>query len=262
MDESGVDSQLIDPLGMRARPLRRTKTAVIVAQKLVEEISSNGYEPGTKLPPEREMLQRYSVGRGTLRESLRFLEMNGVITVKPGPGGGPTLATPDAHDLASTLGLFLELQQTSFASILEVREALEPAIASMAAVRQDEAIIAAIGRSVERMVENITDLDLFLQENERFHLLVAAGAGNPVFTLLVGSLDAIADGSKFGISFPISRREAVAAAHQEIYLALKSGDQERSSRGMADHVRAFQRYTVKHHPEAMSSLVRWSDVAP
>lgn len=247
---------------MRARPLRRTKTAVVVAQKLVEEISTNDYQPGTKLPPEREMLQRYSVGRGTLRESLRFLELNGVITVKPGPGGGPTLATPDAHDLASTLGLFLELQHTSFAAILEVRETLEPAIAAMAAVRQDESIIAAVGRSVEQMVEHITDLDLFLRENERFHHLVAAAAGNPVFTLLVGSLDAIADGSKFGISFPITRRKAVAAAHEEIHLALKSGDPEQSAKVMSSHVTAFRRYTAKNHPEAMSSLVRWRDVAP
>jgi DNA-binding FadR family transcriptional regulator len=132
----------------------------------------------------------------------------------------------------------------------------------MAAVRQDESIIAAVGRSVEQMIAHLSDLDLFLQENERFHLLVAAAAGNPVFTLLVGSLDAISDGAKFGISFPVTRREAVAAAHEAIYLALKSGDPEESAKVMASHVRAFRRYVEKNHPEAMSSLVRWSDVAP
>ena len=246
----------------RSRPPRRSKTAVIVAQQLVQEISTHAYAPGTKLAPEREMLAKYEVGRGTLRESLRFLEMNGVITVKPGPGGGPIVATPDAHDLASTLGLFLELQGTTFGSILEVREVLEPAIAALAASRHDDAIIDALGRSVESMAEHLEDAELFLRENERFHHLVAVGAGNPVFALLIGSLDYIADGSRLGVDFPLARRKAVVKAHQTIYEAVKSGDAAMANSEMARHVEAFRRYTEKHHAGAAASVLRWRDIAP
>jgi GntR family transcriptional repressor for pyruvate dehydrogenase complex len=262
MDETTSNVQPDSSLGLRDRPLRRTKTAVVVAQKLVEEITSEGRKPGDKLPPEKEMLQRYAVGRGTLRESLRFLEMNGVITVKPGPGGGPVVATPDARDLASTLGLFLELQNTRFDAIVQVREVLEPAIAGLAAERQDRAMIAAIGHSVQSMNDNISDLDRFLLENERFHHLVAAAAGNPVFALLVGSFDAISDGERFGISFPLERRKVVASVHQTIYEAIESGDAERAISAMRDHVKAFALYVNKRHPEAAASKVRWRDVAP
>ena len=208
------------------------------------------------------MLLKYGVGRGTLRESLRFLEMNGVITIKPGPGGGPVVATPDAHDLASTLGLFLELQETTFGSILEVREVLEPAVAGLAASRQDEAIIEALGRSVESMAGNLEDADHFLRENERFHHLVAAGSGNPVFVLLIGSLDYIADGSRVGVNFSLVRRKAVVKAHQAIYEAVKSGDAAAAVLEMTRHVDAFRRYTDKRHPEAATTHLRWRDVAP
>jgi GntR family transcriptional repressor for pyruvate dehydrogenase complex len=119
----------VPPIRRIARMPRRQKIAMTIAQAIVSEISKNRYPPGTKLPTERDMLERYQAGRGTLRESLRFLEMNGVITVKPGPGGGPVVAEPNSRDLASTLGLFLELNGTSFGSVLEVREVLEPAIA-------------------------------------------------------------------------------------------------------------------------------------
>jgi len=244
------------------RPLRRSKTAMVVAQKLVEEISDNDYPAGTKLPPEREMLETFAVGRGTLRESLRFLEMNGVITVKPGPGGGPVVDTPNADDLASTLGLFLDLRDTNFGAILEVRQVLEPAVAGMAATRQNKALIKALLESVQGMTDNVEDLSAFLHENERFHHIVAAAAGNPVFSLLLGSLDSIADGARIGVHFPLERRRAVAKAHERIADAIARGDAVAATAEMASHVDAFRRYVRKHHPNAENSRIRWSDVAP
>jgi GntR family transcriptional regulator, transcriptional repressor for pyruvate dehydrogenase complex len=245
-----------------ARSPRRQKTAMAVAQRIVDEISRHRYAPGTKLPAEREMLVQYEVGRGTLRESLRFLEMNGVLTVKPGPGGGPVVAAPDSYDLASTLGLFLELHGTRFSAILEVREVLEPALAGMAASLRDPGVTAGIGASVEAMAANLQDLDLFLAENERFHELIAAAAANPVFTLLTGSLDRIIDGSRLGIQYPLGRRQAVLTAHRAIYVAVAEGDAQKARDEMMRHLQGFRRYTDTYYPQAASSVLRWGDIAP
>jgi GntR family transcriptional regulator, transcriptional repressor for pyruvate dehydrogenase complex len=246
----------------RSRAPRRRKMAMAVTQRIVEEISRNEYAPGTKLTPERDMLSEYQVGRGTLRESLRFLEMNGVITVKPGPGGGPVVAAPDSQDLAGSLGLFLELNGTTFGSILEVREVLEPAVAGLAAERRDQELIALIGKSVGAMESGLDDVGLFLEENERFHELVARAAGNPVFTLLLGSLDHITDGSRLGVSFPRKRRTEVLAAHTAIWRAIESGDRASAEEEMRRHVHDFRRYTVRHFPDAVDVKLRWSDIAP
>lgn len=71
------------------------KTAILVAQRIVDEIVDQDLQPGAPLLPERVMLPRYGVARGTLRESLRILETYGLITIKTGPGGGPVVADAD-----------------------------------------------------------------------------------------------------------------------------------------------------------------------
>ncbi len=69
-------------------PNRPQKTALLIAQRIVQYIDQNNLGPGDRPPPERIMMETYEAGRGTLRESLRFLELQGVLSFKPGPGGG------------------------------------------------------------------------------------------------------------------------------------------------------------------------------
>src|SRR5215469_10118495 len=90
-------------------------------------------------PPERAMLETYATGRGTLREALRLLEFQGVIALKPGPGGGPILLNPAASHLASTLQLLMQLSQAPYRVVVEARLALEPAISRAAAEQISDA---------------------------------------------------------------------------------------------------------------------------
>lgn len=232
-----------------------------VAQSIVEGISSNNSPPGTKLATEREMLVQYGVGRGTLRESLRFLEMNGVIIMKPGPGGGPIVGEPDARDLAGTLGLFLQLHDTPFRSIVEVRQDIEPIIAGLAAKNATPESLERIRASVEYMKANIDDESRFLDANEQFHDTVAWASGNTVFALLIGSLHWITDGSPLGVDYPKERRDAVLAAHQSVYEVIASGDVAGASAAMARHISEFDRYLGRYYPSVYGSPLRWSDIA-
>ncbi|HWB70332.1 MAG TPA: GntR family transcriptional regulator, partial [Solirubrobacterales bacterium] len=79
-------------------PLRRTKTSVLVAHKLARQAAR--MEPGEMLPPEHVLLEELQVGRGTLREALRLLELQGIISMKAGPRGGPVVSRPDHGPLA------------------------------------------------------------------------------------------------------------------------------------------------------------------
>jgi DNA-binding FadR family transcriptional regulator len=245
----------------RTRPARAHKAAMTVAMQIVEEISSQDHPAGTKLPAEKEMLEQYGVGRGTLRESLRFLEMNGVIIMKPGPGGGPIVGQPDARDLAGTLALFLQLQRTPFGSIVEVRQQIEPVIAGMAAKNAKPEALEHIRESVALMRDNLDDERLFLKANEQFHDLVAWASGNTVFALLLSSLHWITDGSPLGVDYPRDRRVAVLAAHERIYTAMADQDVESARSAMERHINEFERYLSRYYSSASSSLLRWSDIA-
>src|ERR1700742_4774371 len=88
------------PDASRAIP-RPPKTSVMLAHLLAERVST--LEPGAMLPAERDLIAELQVGRGTLREALRLLELQGIVSVKTGPRGGPVVIRPDHQPLTDTL---------------------------------------------------------------------------------------------------------------------------------------------------------------
>ena len=262
-DASGEEVEKVTArsFNQRAKPARAHKAAMVIAQEIVHGISVNHLPPGTKLPTEREMLEEYGVGRGTLRESLRFLEMNGVISMKPGPGGGPFTGQPDAKDLAGTLALFLQLNGTPFRSIVEVRMHIEPIIARLAALHATPEGLNEIMQTVEQMRSNLDNEAAFLEANEGFHHAVARASANPVFALLIGSLHWITDGSPLGVDYPEDRRQAVLDAHERVYQAIVAGDGDEAEASMFDHIREFNRYLDRYYSSVYDSELSWSDIA-
>ena len=90
------------------------------------------------------MLEEYQVGRGTLRESLRFLELQGIMSLKPGPGGGPVVERPEATSLATSLMLLLQFTDAQYRVVAEARVALEPTMARLAAERMTPESLAEL----------------------------------------------------------------------------------------------------------------------
>jgi DNA-binding FadR family transcriptional regulator len=157
--------------------VRSKKTAILLARRIVDEIIGNNLDPNSRLPQEKEMLDHYRVGRATLREALRYLEFLGILEIRSGPGGGPIVVAPNGDDLGSVLGLFLSLSRTKFADVIAVREMLEPAMAASAATNASDDVVADLHASVDAMgIDRLSD-EQFLDENRRFHDLIAEGTG-------------------------------------------------------------------------------------
>lgn len=263
-DVSGTSGAAEGNRTPRRRPQSRKaqKAALLIAQQIVDDITLDGLTPGTKMASERDMLARFEAGRGTLRESLRFLEMNGVITVKAGPQGGPIVSEPDAQDLAGVLGLFLQLRGLPFRELVSAREILEPELAALAAGASGGDVADEITDSIEGMRAFLDDEQNFLAENDRFHAAVATAAGNGLFALLISSLHSITDGMPLGVSYPRERREAVLRAHEAVGEAIVAGDPEGARWAMRRHMREFRRYVEEKFPTVYERTVRWRDIAP
>jgi GntR family transcriptional repressor for pyruvate dehydrogenase complex len=239
---------------------RPRKTATLLAQRIVSEIADRKLEPGTPLPPERVMLEEYGVARGTLREALRFLESQGVITMKTGPGGGPVVAQPTSRHLGSIIARMLQRAQTSFRSVLEARVTLEPTLARRAAERISDEELAELHESLVAMREHLDDVDFYLRENEHFHALIARAAGNPLFSLVIASLSWICDATPLGVGYPLESREAVCAEHARIYSAIAARDPDRAAAAMAVHMGDFSAYLERRYPHVMDAPVRWDQL--
>ncbi|CUR58858.1 Transcriptional regulator, GntR family [metagenome] len=238
---------------------RPQKTAMIVAQRIVADINRRGNTVGDRLPPERVMLDEYEVGRGTLRESLRFLELQGVISLKPGPGGGPVVIHPDATSLATSLTLLLQFSNAPFRTIAEARGGLEPMMAQLAAQRMNHEQLKDLRASVDTMQSHLDNQMIFLEENKRFHDVIARGSGNAMFGYLVDALLGILDGSAIGIDYPEVRRTAVHKAHLKIYEAIASRDAAASAEAMSDHIDQYLKYAEKKFPDVLAAPITWTN---
>lgn len=239
---------------------RPQKTALLIAQRIVADIDQSSLESGDRLPPEKEMLEKYEVGRGTLRESLRYLELQGVLNIKPGPGGGPIVQSPDGSSLANTLLLLLQFIDTPYSSIAEARLALEPVMTGLAAKRISDENLAALAETLETMDSDIDNHSLFLEANKRFHDVIAWSSGNPLFGLIVDAILDIMDGSELGINYPIHRRKPIIEAHRKIYDALKAGDSEAAEEAMHRHISEYAVYAQRKYPEVFKRKVTWKSL--
>ncbi|HJQ65972.1 MAG TPA: GntR family transcriptional regulator, partial [Gemmatimonadales bacterium] len=100
---------------------RTDKLSERVARDILGDIVARRLEPGTTLAAEASMLERYGVGRSSLREALRILETHGLIKIKPGPGGGPVVAAVNSKDFGRMASLYFHAIGANFLDLLRAR---------------------------------------------------------------------------------------------------------------------------------------------
>ena len=254
---------MIDPTPATDRPAtfqrRPQKMATLLAQRIVGEITDGGLQPGALMRSERDMLEEYGVARGTLREALRYLEIQGVLTIRPGPGGGPTVNAVEPRSLASVIALLLQLSETPFSTILEARQVLEPATAAMATQHALPTHIAALEQSIESMSAALKDASTFLAENRSFHNIIANAADNRLFELLLQSLSWITDATALGVTYGDQHRRGILKAHETIYDAIVARDPEAAGEAMRVHMDEFHRYITRHYSAILDKPLRWDE---
>lgn len=244
---------------MATTKFRPQKTAMLVAQRIVADIQRNGNKVGDRLPHEKIMLDQYQVGRGTLRESLRFLELQGLISLKPGPGGGPVLEQPDGTGLETALVLLLQFENAPFRTIVEARAGLEPMMARLAAARLTDEELIEIKQNLDRMAEHFDEESVFLEANQEFHDLIAHGSKNFLFTHLIDAVSEILEGTAVGITYTEPRRRATHIAHTRVYDALVARDPQAAADAMREHISEFTLHAERKFPEALDAPISWGN---
>jgi DNA-binding FadR family transcriptional regulator len=239
---------------------RQAKYADLIAQRVIDEIVEHDLPPGAMLPAEKDMLERYGVGRGTLREALRHLELQGVLTMRPGPGGGPMVASPGAEHLASSVTLLLTLSRTPFREVVDVAVALAPTLAQLAAEQADADDIAALRAGLAELTLRLKarDGEGFMRAHQRFQALLATATGNGLLGMLHGALQNIISGSDTGVTYSHPQMRATLTTHRATVDAVEDHDGERARAVVDEHMEAWRRMLARQHPDALDRPVRWS----
>ncbi len=260
---SGGDTAPLPPRPVRSVP-KPVKSSILLAETILRDIVREGMVPGDALPPEKVMVDRYDLGRATVREALRLLEYQGAVQIRQGVNGGPYVQEPDSGHFASTIVFLLQLQRTPFESIVEVRAAIEPMICRLAAERIKEPALIELQSTIDEMNGHVDDDDdaYFRGLNARFHNVVAWSSGNTLFRYLADSLLDIMDGHVVGLSYTPRTRKGVIAAHQTITEALHTGNGQAAEDRMRHHLAKWEEYATMEFPAALRQVVPWSWPGP
>lgn len=153
----------------------RQNLAQVVAHQLLDLITSGRLREGDQLPSEAELKQRFGVGRSTVREALNGLVLLGAVEVRQGQGAvvvGPP---------APKGGLDAALRTARDADLIEVRRAVEPAIAEIAAERATKDHLAEIRAVLKEGARRLAEEGAAVSQSVGFHLCLAEATGNPFF---------------------------------------------------------------------------------
>ena len=158
-----------------------------VQEQIYHYILETPLEPGSKLPNEFELGEKFGVGRSTIREAVKLLVSQGILEVRRGSGTYVVNTTPSDLD---PLGLSGAEDKMALAlDLVNVRLILEPGIAEMAALNATEEAILELRCCCERVEERIASGDMYIQDDIAFHTSVARCSGNKVVEQLIPIID-------------------------------------------------------------------------
>lgn len=217
-----------------------------IAGALRARISIGGLLPGDKLPTERELALTLGASRTTVREAIRILASEGIVSTTKGRAGGtrvrdhgPLAERPEREALASDFA-------RSISRFIEFRQALEPRAAAMAARRataEEKADLSSV------FTEEIADVAAYHRLDNRFHNSIAKLSGNEIFheaitsaraSMFLGSnvlwLHSDLSSVYQGDGEADDLKAAFHREHFPILAAINSADPELAERHMAQHL--------------------------
>ncbi len=172
------------------RPLR---LAEMVAGVLRDRILSGELADGSMLPKQEELLEEFGISMPPIREALRILETEGLITVRRGNVGGAVVHRPQSSKAAYMVGLVLQSRRTTLGAVLEAMLAIEPVCVGACAARPDRAelVLPKLRLTLDAAAAALDVPATYTGLARRFHIELVALCGNEAMALTVGVLESL-----------------------------------------------------------------------
>jgi GntR family transcriptional repressor for pyruvate dehydrogenase complex len=214
-----------------------------VAAQIQGLIVSGTLKPGDRLPPERELAVKFGVGRSSLRDAIRTLEVMGIVESRHGSGtvvrdlSTDSLVVPLASVLAHKRGLVAEL--------LDVRRMIEPALAARAAANATEEELSRLEDILRRQAEKVRRGERSIEEDSEFHYTIALAARNSVVLKVLDVLmDLLRESRARSLQVP-GRPDRSYAGHRRILRAIKRRDGPAAEAAVRKHLKEIEEIVVQ-----------------
>jgi GntR family transcriptional regulator, transcriptional repressor for pyruvate dehydrogenase complex len=219
-------------------PIKSTRIYEEIVRQVKQLISEGRFKSGDRLPPERELAEKFVVSRTSVREALRALESLGLIDIRPGEGTFVREVSIDA--LIGPLALVMTSQREAIGELFEARRVLEPAIAALAASRATPDEVQEMERILEDQAREIAEGRTGLAQDAAFHAAIGTASHNRAITRLVHAImDLLTQSREESINTP-GRPTRSHQDHRRIVQAIARRNSAAARQAMLDHLVAVE----------------------
>lgn len=247
--------------------VRQPRLAEMIAAQVREDILSGRLKEGDVLGNQQQLFDEYKVSRPAVREAMRILETDGLVSVRRGSTGGAVVHAPTPQRAAQMIAMVLQTRTTSPTGVSIALRNMEPICARLCALREDraEAVVPVLRESLAKQREHIEDTEAYLGLSRHFHSDLVALSGNGPLIVAIGALQAIwsahdtlvwetmAEGIDVEAdpSSLLARgtRRAALRAHEKLVDEIESGNADKAHKTAAAHLLASHANTLQASDE-------------
>jgi GntR family transcriptional repressor for pyruvate dehydrogenase complex len=210
-------------------PIQTKRTFEEVSNRIKEMIFEGVFKPDKKLPSEKQLADLFQVGRQSVREALRLLELSGFITIQRGIKGGPVIKNTMLNRITSIYLDAFKFDRISIQDVTLARFEIEKSILQLVFENIDQSDLEALEANVQKANQKLKDNVIAFEENVDFHRLLAKASKNHVFIIVMESLLSVlsnfrskADTAGFKYS------KAITQLHGNMLDAIRKGRRKRA----------------------------------
>ncbi|GGF44858.1 GntR family transcriptional regulator [Aliidongia dinghuensis] len=216
----------------------RRKLSHEVFDRLRAMITSGDLAPGDAMPSERDLMDRFGVGRPAIREAMQALANMGLITITHGERARVRLLTAKSifQQVDLSAHMLLSASPDSLEHLKQARSFFERGMVREAAMKATEADIERLGEALERQRASVEDVAAFVSADMRFHTCIAAISRNPIFEAVSEAMLGWLREYRTDLLIWSGKQDRTLAEHQEILDHIREHDPDGAEAAMIRHL--------------------------
>lgn len=229
------------------RPVNTGRMSEVIVAQIKEAIRDGVFSPGDRLPPERDLAERFSVSRMTIRDALRILETGGLVSIRVGARGGAFIRQPGSTVVSQNVADMLATAALSAEEITEARRIIELGAVDLACQHASEDDLVALEDICTRAEAAFARSGFSPEYSSEFHARLGRASHNGAIALIAQGLH---DPLVRSVARARHRKQAPAGQpepdpyadaqlrdHKKLTAALRARDVARARRIMTAHLR-------------------------